>query len=399
MNQPADNTSGMKQPTLPPQLTHWQYCLLVGTWATCAIAIGYTIEELCMRKLNWSPCFVYLALALLPLGVALHLFVRRNLIAHRSRLADASVVDAIFAEVRSVGPRLAEDDSPGSVERPSPYKQKSDAVVQEMERLQDLGKDAWTEYEVLSLNQLLVEFLKTDDLITRAQSTLEDLEDYANEDAYGGYDRKHYGQWQERVHSAIGQITDLDTKGPDDKRPSAKERDDAAEGLRAVLTTLLEHVANYEANWAQGSSIYRSLSIFCLVAIPTLLTMGLLPLTYADNSGSGARLYFFHWAALGMAGAFAAVLHGFHRSDVVEIGNTDGKRELWRAVHGAVLGLVAGVLTFSTIAGGLISNGSMVPDVEGAALKDIGLAVIWAVGSGFFFERVFERLRSDGGSE
>ena len=60
------------------------------------------------------------------------------------------------------------------------------------------------------------------------------------------------------------------------------------------------------------------------------------------------------------------------------------------------ISIVAGILIFSTIAGGLIATGSAVPILDGEEnlkISDIGLTIILAFSAGFFFEHVFEKLR------
>ena len=78
----------------------------------------------------------------------------------------------------------------------------------------------------------------------------------------------------------------------------------------------------------------------------------------------------------------------------MEIGNTAGRKELWRTILGSALGLLAGVLTFAMISGGLLPAGPVVPDVGNLEPKNVGLSIVWAIGSGYSFERVFDRLRS-----
>ena len=58
------------------------------------------------------------------------------------------------------------------------------------------------------------------------------------------------------------------------------------------------------------------------------------------------------------------------------------------------LGLVAGVLSYSIIAAKVLSDGLIVPEMESSTLKDMGLSVLWAVASGFCFEKVFDRVSS-----
>ena len=86
------------------------------------------------------------------------------------------------------------------------------------------------------------------------------------------------------------------------------------------------------------------------------------------------------------------MLLSLRKCDVVEVGNTEGRKELWRAMLGGILGFVAGVLIYSVIWGGLLPD-QIVPKFLARDLKDIGLSILWAVGSGFSFERVFVRMR------
>ena len=64
-----------------------------------------------------------------------------------------------------------------------------------------------------------------------------------------------------------------------------------------------------------------------------------------------------------MVGSLIAVLRELRNSNLVEIGNTDGKKEVWRAVLGAALGLVAGVVTWAMVGGGVLV-GSIFPNVD-----------------------------------
>ena len=88
-----------------------------------------------------------------------------------------------------------------------------------------------------------------------------------------------------------------------------------------------------------------------------------------------------------------AVLLGLRKSDLVEVGNTKGKQELWKAVQAAALGLVAGVLIYSAISGEILMPGGIVPKICDGTWKDLGLSTVWAFTAGLVFEDVFERLR------
>ena len=103
-----------------------------------------------------------------------------------------------------------------------------------------------------------------------------------------------------------------------------------------------------------------------------------------------------NWGLLGISGSLTAVLLDLRQSDLVEVGNTEGKKEVRRAILGATLGFVAAVLAYSMIRGGLLT-GTIVPDLksgDGRSWEVIGLSVVWAIASGFSFERIFDRVRS-----
>ncbi len=108
-----------------------------------------------------------------------------------------------------------------------------------------------------------------------------------------------------------------------------------------------------------------------------------------------------NWGFLGIAGAMTTVLLSLRKSDVVEVGTTRGKRELWRAILGSALGLVAGILLYAMIAGGILA-GSAFPSFESIAgldkekveLQNVARSVFWGIAAGFSFEWVFDRLRS-----
>ena len=205
------------------------------------------------------------------------------------------------------------------------------------------------------------------------------VEEYAGDSRFR-YDRDYYAKWKKRVDDAVDAIGDAQGVDADNK----------CERLRAVLKTLYDHVADFNLKWAEGSALIRDLLFVNAAAIPAFLLLGLVPAIHPSDSSA---LGIFNWAMLAVAGALAGSLRGLHASDVVEVGNTEGKQEIWRACSGAALGFVAGVLTYGVIVGQLVV-GAAVPTADGTTLSDVGLSVVWGVAAGFSFERVFERVRT-----
>ena len=353
--------------------------MAVKAWALIGSAgLLAAVDQLCLDSpiILWPcRCVAYVGLIVGLTGFASVFYFRHKEVAHQNRLEDQSEVDALIVEAETVEPRLLDPI------KPEGFEEKTKNLATEIGRLKRIEKENWTEYQVLSLNQMLADFLKPLDLIATTNSVTDELEEYAADSKYR-YDREYYAKWKGRVDEAIEEIGN----------PTSIEADDKSERLRAVLKTLYEHVADFQAKWTEGSALIRDLLFVNAVAIPVFLTMGLVPVIHSSDPGA---LGVISWTMLGVAGALAGSLRDLHRSDEVEVGNTEGKREIWRAVSGAALGFVAGALTYGVIAGELI-DGSAIPStgVTRLAVRDVGLTVVWGVAAGFSFERVFERVRT-----
>ena len=227
---------------------------------------------------------------------------------------------------------------------------------------------------------MLVDFRKVNDLIANAESGLAELEEYA-EDSTLRYDISLFNKWEGRIRTAIDKI---------DKEDELSQQDIAAESLRAELRSLLEHVADYQASWAEGSAVVRNLMIAGVAAVPILLLMGILPNFYP---GGDKYLNILNWGFLGISGSVTSVLLFLYRTNRVEVGNTEGRSAARRAILGATLGFVAGVLIYSAITGGIVSEGNLIPEPKSSDMKDISLTILVAFASGFSFERIFDRMR------
>ena len=241
-------------------------CSLLGLGLlVCADLESWSIH------LTTHDCAVYTALFLVLVAALLHRLLRHTTLVHLARLSDASVVEAWFVEATNVESRF---DAPD--ERPTKYAEKKRHLEEEVERLTRIGKASWTEYEVLPLTQLLVDFLGTDDLIVQARSALLDLEEYATDSAYH-YERAQYERRRKEIDLAI-EIIDNQPSGEASSEKPLLARDTRTERLRAELRTILDHVASYEQNWAMGSVLLGGLKYSAALTIPILLIAGLLPL-------------------------------------------------------------------------------------------------------------------------
>jgi len=378
------------QETFPPKLLWWQWIILVTAYLFGASALLYVLDQFCLLNLHIrnSICGTYIALSIVLTILIIDRLIRHKLIDHRARLVDHSDVEALFVEAKTVEARLTFPE--GKPLKPDDYKKKEEELRKEVERLEKLGHEGWTEYQVLSLSQMLIDFLKIDDLKARARSTLTDLEEYVVDSAYP-IDQRLLYHWEDRINEAIDKIDEIKNKDIKDL-----ELDDIAEKLRAELRTLLEDVASYEESWAKGSIIVRALTVLGVLTIPILLAMGLLPLLHPDGN---KILGIPNWGLFGISGAITGVLLSLRQSILVEVGNTEGKKELRHAILGTGLGLVAGILLYSMIAGGILS-GALFPKITSEPLKpdelnsNLARSIFWGIASGFSFEWVFDRVRN-----
>ncbi|MEE9239246.1 MAG: hypothetical protein V3U58_06745 [Thermodesulfobacteriota bacterium] len=292
-------------------------------------------------------------------------------------------MEATMVGAETVEPILTEPSI-----KPDGYKQKVEDISKEVDRLKRLGNRSWTEYQVLSLNQMLVDFYYVDDLIANSRLSLAELEEYA-EDSAIRYDRDKFYEMKSRIYEAIENIEKI--KNDDPKNEYDLARYEASEQLRAEQRALLEHVADYNHNWSIGSKLINALTVLGVVSIPILLAMGLLPILHTSGED---YLSILNWGLLGICGAITAVLLNLRKSNLVEVGNTEGRKELRNAILGASLGLVAGVLAYSMFKGGLFESGIIVPDLKTPEMADVYLSIIWGIASGFSFEKIFDRMRS-----
>ena len=248
-------------------------------------------------------------------------------------------MEALIQEAKNVQTRT---HHPGSL---VDLKKKISQMRKEVDRLKNkVCPEGWTEYQVLTLNQQLIDFLFLDDLKARALSSLDELKEYAEGQAYS-YHGRYYDRWEQRITRNISDIEESErgeSRG-ENREETMKKRE---ESLRANLRSLREHVADFQANWSEGSTIVTGIGICGSVAIVIFMIMGILPIVYSMTNGVLVEfpLGILNWGILGAAGATASALVGLRRTDEVEIGNTAGKQELWRMVWGAPLGFVSGIL-------------------------------------------------------
>ncbi len=372
---------------LPPRLTPRSRFIFRVAIVLMAVSIGYLIWA-CISILSGPATSLectwclYLALIGFLSGLVTVFVILHEIRVHKVRKADRSEIEMRIQEAKHVQPRLTDSD------RPANFTEKRIQLDEEVKRLEKLGPQGWTEFQVLPLECLLIDFLKLEDLKERARTGLAELKEYAEGDAFS-YDVDNYYGFSKRIKDAISELGRIKGDNVDEKK------DDKAEELRASLRGLLEHVADYELYWAKGSTIVSSIRVCGSVAVVVFMLMGILPLLCSTQGSARCccRLDILDWGLLGVAGAVASALINLKNAQEVEIGHMSGKRELWRIVLGAPLGMLAGILVFSALAGGLIVLGSIVPNLKEPSFSDVYLSILWAVVAGMGLENVFQSVR------
>lgn len=185
----------------PPELSPLQKTGYLLALTLSLPSLAYLVDALCTCVLSVHPInCLYIALAFLPLVVFADRYLRQNVLVHRRRLDDRSEVYALLREAETVEKRNEKDP-----ELPTEYPTKHENMMDEVGRLRTMGSESWTEYKILTLNQMLVDFLKIEDLKQRARSSLADLEEYAVDSAYS-YDLRRYDRWEQKIDDAEEKI-------------------------------------------------------------------------------------------------------------------------------------------------------------------------------------------------
>ena len=302
-----------------------------------------------------------------------------RLLRHPFRVHEERLVDRTEAEALFDGAQYAIEEN----RRLEPDNEEHKALSELIKCRLSQGPSTWTEYRILSVEQGVVRLQPINDLIARAYVRLDDLKEY-NEKKTDA-EKEYFSTQAERLDESIKKV-----ERPEDPDNQEKLKE-ATYTLRAELRMLLETLADYDKNWAIGSEILRALLIVISFSVPIFLLMGVAPAVMPQPG----NLSFYSWALFGAAGSLTAVLRKLYLYNKVEVGDSEGKNELYQAIKGAILGLVSGILIYTMLWGELVLPGPIVPDVALPTLRNINLSVFWAFMTGFAFESFFDRVQRE----
>ena len=386
----------------PPELECWQwsllwtvrvlgFCSLLFLIFTCIWLIFYPEQK---PQVPCEECLLAVPVGFILLWVYGHLWLRYDLTTFEKQVQDRDIIEALIQKANEVVGRIDREQQAPERDTQDNRAALGKEIEAEIKRLKDMTPEGWTHYQTLHLDQLLVEAFEEEALKARAELKLTVLKDYVAESS-NPFDTDQYENWEERLKVVTDPINSRDWY-----RRQQVEGQGASDQMRVKLVkeplkTLLEYVAEIESDWSLGSVILLNLRIGAVFTILALLPIAFLPVMCPwEMCGS---IGWFEWGLLGIVGALLSVLWQLQNSDVIELGNTQGRKECMRAFVGALLGLVAGLIAFAFIKSGLI-KGPLVPYGQDVLVgADIYLSVIWAVGAGFGFEKIFERVRQTTG--
>ena len=362
-------------------LTSLPCCVpIVALLLLIALGLCFGFAQNLMMTFDREYCIVYILLLTSGLFVVVNRYVSHRSDVLTARAEDKSYVQSIFRQVDDIC--VAGGDQ-----------SKLEDLRSERDRVEKLRASEWTEYEILPLERKLARFYSESDLIAKTTEKLNELNEYA-QDSHYRYDIELYFKWEGKINELTERLVTL-RENNETGTSIAGNIDWTKERLKSEYNSLLEHICSYKEDWNEGSTIIRNLLICTVSLIILFLFMGIVPLIYPVAT-SGLTVV--HWGLLGAAGALTAVARDFRQSDLLAVGNTEGKKELWRAILGSVLGFIAGMVLWALMSGDLLAGAVIFPTVipEKIQFKDVALSVFWAIVAGFSFDRIFDYVRAQG---
>lgn len=389
---------------IPPELETWQKILLytfrflgsVGLLLLSAACIYLLFCPVSKLIDICEQCLLGIPIGLILTWVYGCLWLRYDLATFEKQVQDRAMIESMIQNAWVVVGRTERKQQIAASDNQDGRMTIASEIVSEIRRLEAISPAGWTYFQTLHLDQLLVDALDSEEeLKVHAESRLSALKDYVEESSYA-FDKEQYENWEERL-KVVTDPVHFNMYWLQRQQYTEQDHSDTAwlKLGRETLKAFLEYVAGIESDWASGSLILKNLRIAAVFTILALLPIAFLPVMCLSKSCG--QIGWFEWGLLGAVGALLSVIRQAQNSDVIELGNTEGRKEFIRAFVGGLLGLVAGLLSFAFIKSGLIAGRLFPYGPDTSASANIYLPVIWAVGAGFWFEKVFERVKQTTG--
>ena len=328
--------------------------------------VGVVFALMQLTRCDWlPPCIActYLALLLVPGGLLLVFWENYGPGVSKRREVSKEELRSLFAEVDRLGQSSEEH---------------LDLARTEVDRIRGLSGPP-LELDVLPLRQAITHLYPDHELVSRVRYELRLLKEYTDDD-----DPDLYDDWDRRLQKLMREV---ESPEPGLAVEEQKERRAVAlERLRAELKTLRESVAQYDKTYAEGELIFKRVLYWTVCASFVALAVGLLPIIHVSGD---QILKIQHWAAIGVAGALLSVLVAIRDPSIPELGETNGKFVLERAILSVAIGGLAAVALFGALSAGIIS-GKIFPQVPILARPSdpnfwlqTGGSIFWAFFAGF----------------
>lgn len=322
---------------------------------------------------NWKLIYMqYVGSSFIFVGSTLYFVGRHTIRLEYKTAAENEEIDLIVNEFKCAQNKITKDDDT-----------KADNDSNEVDELIILRRKP-SEVSVSKLTFLrkrLIDLCDNEEsLITHGEAGLADYEYYLG----GKYD-ENYERYSREIASLKVKIEKNSFENEDKQR------------LKEIIKDLRESIAEERMLSSKGEGILESITHWSLPAAISLLLAGILPLLQEPYFKS--NLIIINWMVLGSAGAIIYTADHMRGSDTTKVGEDEGNVVLRKMLLSMLVGLVAALLLYVAIWGGVI-EGIIFPQL-GFSDSEItqspyvinALSVFWGIMSGYSV-KLFNRLVS-----
>lgn len=331
-------------------------------------------------------------------SIVIYLWVRYDDVVLEKTSQRIDIVESLIGKATVAANKLDENDQQKKI--------CAEKIKEEINRLRkEVGLEKCTYYQTLHLEQLLVDEFDHEQAQADAERTLTELGDYVADSSHP-FDREQFEKWSKRLGIITNPKNSIEYWQLQQCPGSSDDTISSLQLGKERLKALMDYIAGIETDWATGSIILRNFKLGSIAAIIAFTLIALLPVICHWGSVCGRPEFgWVEWGLLGIVGALVSVLYEQQKSNVVDVGNTEGQREVWRVLAGGCLGLVAGLMAYALFKSGLIDSnitpyGNNVSSQSSSGLENdsLYLSFLWAISAGFGFEKIFERTKQTWGA-